>query len=183
MRHIVMFVIHYLVTRLNFLQGWKTSRPVLCPVPLHTRSRRAVCHESPVSHERTGVNERLHLPTWLLAAVLTSLTGYGIESPTTLTAAEPAREFLDALRSANYFDTALDYLDELASSPLTPTSLKEVLTYERGLTLLKGASYQRDGALREKQLDEAQKALNEFIAQLPDHLLNTAAKGDRKSVV
>ncbi|MFM8252207.1 MAG: hypothetical protein ACKOBW_11475 [Planctomycetota bacterium] len=136
-----------------------------------------------MSHERTGVNERLHLPTWLLAAVLTSLTGYGIESPTTLTAAEPAREFLDALRSANYFDTALDYLDELASSPLTPASLKEVLTYERGLTLLKGASYQRDGALREKQLDEAQKALNEFIAQLPDHLLNTAAKGELGNVL
>ncbi|HND52067.1 MAG TPA: hypothetical protein PLV92_06715, partial [Pirellulaceae bacterium] len=97
---------------------------------------------------------------------------------TELRGAEPAQKFLAALREADYFDTALEYLDQLATSPLTPANLKEILSYERGATLVAGAKHQRDFTLREKQLDEAQKALDEFVAQQPSHPLTFSARSE-----
>jgi len=93
-------------------------------------------------------------------------------------AAEPAQKFLAALREADYFDTALEYLEQLATSPLTPANLKEILSYERGVTLVAGAKHQRDFTLREKSLDEAQKALDEFVAQQPNHPLTFSARSE-----
>jgi len=59
-------------------------------------------------------------------------------------AVEPARAFLEGLRARGYYDTALEYLDQMASSPLAPTEFKEALPYERGVTLIAAARTQRD---------------------------------------
>ena len=166
MRRLLTVVIRHLLTRITELNPWAARSPVPCPVVVRRFAR-----------------TRRQLSIALLTGALSGVISGPVMIGGSTQAAEPAREFLDALREANYFDSALDYLEELANSPLTPANLKEVLTYERGLTLLKGASYQRDGVLREKQLDEAQKALDEFIAQLPDHILNTSAKGELGNVL
>lgn len=100
-----------------------------------------------------------------------------------VSAEEPAREFLQSLREAHYFDTAIDYLDQMQSSPLAPAKLREVIGYERGVTLVDGAKHQRDFGLREKQLDEAQKALEEFVAQQPNHQLTFAANSQLGNLV
>src|SRR6188768_1027790 len=90
-------------------------------------------------------------------------------------AIEPAREFLDALRSRGYYDVAIDYLNTIEGNPNVPVTFKETLLFERGLTLVQGAKFQRDIAIREKWLDDAQQALNQFItAQGNSPLINSA---------
>ena len=90
-------------------------------------------------------------------------------------AVEPAREFLDALRARKYYDVALDYLSTIEGNPAVPVTFKETLLYERGLTLVEGAKFQRDIAIREKWLDEGQQVLNQFITtQGSSPLINSA---------
>jgi len=90
-------------------------------------------------------------------------------------AAEPAREFLRALREAGYHDMALEYLQRMRTSRLAPIELKEVLLYETGSTLIESSRDQRDLAIREKQLDEARDALKKFVGMHPDHALVSSA--------
>src|SRR5947207_12302194 len=89
---------------------------------------------------------------------------------------EPAQAFLDGLRERRYFDSALDYLNQAANDPAVPDSFKEMIPYERGTTLVQGAALQRDTAARESQLNEAQKALREFIQAKPENLYAVAAR-------
>jgi len=89
-------------------------------------------------------------------------------SPGGAAADEPAQAFLEGLRERNYFDIALDYLASAEKNPAIPDSFKETILYEKGTTLVQGAKFQRDSALREQQLDEAQKVLQEFISAKPE---------------
>lgn len=100
-----------------------------------------------------------------------------------LSAEEPAADFLNALRSEKYFDTAIEYLEQLKTSPVAPAKIREVLGYERGVTLVDGAKHQRDFGLREKQLDEAQAALDEFVTQQPQHALAFSANSQLGNLV
>src|SRR5262249_15094688 len=49
------------------------------------------------------------------------------------------------------------------------------LLYERGVTMIQASRYQKDFGLREKQLDEAQTVLRDFIAKQPKHPMVTSA--------
>ncbi|MCE9527810.1 MAG: hypothetical protein K8R36_17340, partial [Planctomycetales bacterium] len=110
---------------------------------------------------------RTLIPSLLLAAAALWVREAG--------AIEPAREFLDALRSRGYYDVAIDYLNTIEGNPNVPVTFKETLLFERGLTLVQGAKFQRDIAIREKWLDEAQKVLDQFItAQGNSPLVNSA---------
>ncbi|MCH5373611.1 MAG: hypothetical protein JJ992_06510, partial [Planctomycetes bacterium] len=93
----------------------------------------------------------------------------------TLDAAEPARQFLAGLRERGYFDMAVEYLEQMKTSPLAPVELKETLLYELGTTLIQSSREQRDIKLREAQLDEASQALQRFVGMMPDHPLVTSA--------
>ena len=75
-----------------------------------------------------------------------------------------------------YHDTALDYLDAVQDRQYVPAQVRVVLGYERGVTLIEAAKGQHDLALREGQLEQAQAALSEFVAQLPTHELVGSAK-------
>ncbi len=90
--------------------------------------------------------------------------------------AEPAYRFLNELRKAGYFDTAVDYLERMKDSSLAPEELREAVLFERGIMLLDGLEHQQDPAIREKQLDAAQKSLTQFVAEHPNHLKATAAE-------
>ena len=100
-----------------------------------------------------------------------------------LGAEERALDFLGKLREARYFDTAIDYLDMMNDSPLAPASFKEVLPYERAVTLLEQARSNRDLILREKQLDAAYQALKQFQAERSDHPLLFDARRESAKVV
>ena len=88
---------------------------------------------------------------------------------------EPAAAFLEALRAKGYHDTTLDYLERMAASPLVPDDFKRAIAYERGLTLIEMSQTEPDAAVRERQWDEAEQLLRQFIEQNLDHPLATAA--------
>lgn len=98
-------------------------------------------------------------------------------------AAEPVDEFLAALRSGKYYDEALTYLEELATSPLANEALRERLDYERGVTLLAAAGEPGDPQLRGAQLDQATAALEKFATEHPDHPLSGAARNQLAGVL
>lgn len=96
---------------------------------------------------------------------------------------EPAQDFLDALRERRYFDLALDYLDLAVNNPAVPESFKQVLLYERGVTLVQASRVERDPVQREKQLDQAQQALEQFLKEQPGSLYSTATRNQLGNVM
>ena len=101
------------------------------------------------------------------------------------TAAEPAREFLNGLRERGYHDIALDYLAMMETSPLAPAELKEIIQYEKGVTLIEGSRAQRDQAIREKFLDDAQKLLKDFTdnPRTAQHALANSARNQLGNLI
>lgn len=114
---------------------------------------------------------------WL--ALVTLFVAFG---STRVRAAEEAREFLDKLRDGRYYEEAIFYLDSLKDSPLVSVEFKKTLLYERGLTLVEGAKYKRDPVLREKDLNQAQESLKQFLAEKPDELYILAAQNQMGNV-
>lgn len=100
-----------------------------------------------------------------------------------LKAIEPAEDFLEGLREKKLFDVAIDYLDSVKDSDAVSVDFKRAYLFERGKTLVAGAKYQRDPALREKQLDEAQKTLDEFISNPATPELTIAARNQLGNVI
>lgn len=98
-------------------------------------------------------------------------------------AAEPARDFLRGLRERGYHDVALDYLEAMAASRLAPVELKETIIYEKGVTLIEASRSQRDSAIREKYLDDAQKLLDQFSQQRSDHPLANGARSQLGNLI
>lgn len=97
---------------------------------------------------------------------------------TPVRAEEPAREFLERLLELGYYDECLDYLTQLETSPLAPEEIKERILFERGRVLIKGSMRIRDFPAREKQLNEAQKVLDEFIRTRANHPKASAARAE-----
>ena len=93
-----------------------------------------------------------------------------------LSASEPAEAFLEALRERRMHDMALDYLDRAEKNPLVDQEIRERLDLERGLTLIQGAAYQGDFAIRESMLDDAQTYLDKFIRTRQGHPKVTSAQ-------
>lgn len=115
---------------------------------------------------------------WLVAGALAGQLGLQ-----TAAAVEPAAAFLDGLRQREYFDVAIEYLDQAAKNPAVPVDFKTTMLYERGVTLVQGAKVQRDQGLREKELDEGQATLEKFISANGQHILVLAARSQLGNVV
>jgi hypothetical protein len=98
-------------------------------------------------------------------------------------AIEPAQAFLDGLRERKYYDVALEYLDAAADNPNVPANFKATIPYEKGVTLIEGAREVRDTAQKERQLDQGQGTLQQFIEQQPNHLLAVAARSQMGNVL
>jgi hypothetical protein len=86
-----------------------------------------------------------------------------------LGAVEPYLEFVKGLRDRDYHDLALQYLEELEQRPGIPSEVKEVLSYEKALTLLDGARNIRNPEAQGKQLDQARGYLEQFLKASPNH--------------
>lgn len=92
-----------------------------------------------------------------------------------LTSGTPQR-FLEALKSRGYYDTAVEYLDMLASDPTCPAELKEVIDYEAGVALVAAAQTARNPQKRDQALKESLERLRKFIQEHPQHALADAAR-------
>jgi hypothetical protein len=101
---------------------------------------------------------------WLVCATLAARGG------------EPAEQFLQALRERGYYETALEYLTQMETSPLAPIDFRRVIAYERAITLVSAAGAELDPTAREKLLDQAELSLNEFLTNATAHPLAQAAR-------
>ncbi|MCA9062631.1 MAG: hypothetical protein KDA96_06215, partial [Planctomycetaceae bacterium] len=80
-----------------------------------------------------------------------------------------AVEFLNALRSRGFYDTALEYLDGLQASGSVPVALAEVIDLERGITQQVAGATSRVVADRELQLNNAEASLRKFLNEHSGH--------------
>jgi tetratricopeptide (TPR) repeat protein len=126
--------------------------------------------------ERMNSMKRISLSVSLALALALLLRGNA-------SAVEPASEFLDGLRERGYYDVAIDYLESAKTNPAVPKQFKDKIPYELGVTLVRGARSQRDPNLREKQLDDGQKVLNEYVAGNPNGLLAISARSELGNVI
>ena len=130
---------------------------------------------------RLSLNMRRGLPvSRLLVALLACWTAGGNQPAM---ADEPYLEFLAGLRTRGYHDYALEYLDQLASEADLPAEVKEVLPFERALTLLDGSKSLTSSKARREQLDAAQAAFEQFVQASPNHPLTGQANTQRADIL
>jgi cellulose synthase operon protein C len=91
-------------------------------------------------------------------------------------AADDWQKFLEALRQRHYFDTAQEYLERRAADPTVSAEFKRNVPYEQALILIESAAGVRDPQVRDRQLDQAQAKLKEFIASEKDPRLSAQAR-------
>ena len=120
------------------------------------------------------IRESIRRLTWTAATLVVVATG--ALSPCHLAADEPSEEFLQELRRRRFYDTALDYLEQMESSSLATAQFRRVIPFEKGVTLIESSAFTRDAALKKKKLDEAQVHLDRFIEEQPNHELVAIAK-------
>jgi cellulose synthase operon protein C len=111
-----------------------------------------------------------------IAVMLGALVSGGL-SPCTR-AADPApaaryeensRKFLKTLLDCGYYDTALDYLEQVRNNPLCDAVLKEEIDFEAGVVLFRWSQTSASSADREKLLDQSKERLKKFLAERPEH--------------
>ena len=81
-------------------------------------------------------------------------------------AVEPWREMVDGLSARGWFDTAVDFLEYLKTSPALADEVSGMLTYEQGLVYIHAGTAIPDDSVKEKQFTEASKKLAEFLVKL-----------------
>ena len=101
---------------------------------------------------------------------------------TSVPAADLHLEFVEGLRSRRYFDTAVLYLDQIESDPTLPADVRQVIPFERGVTLLKSARSLGPEARREP-LDRALAQFEAFTAANPDHPLAAQANTEQANIL
>ena len=100
-----------------------------------------------------------------------------------LAAEEPYLEFLQGLRERNYFDYAILYLDQLAQRPNLPKEIRQLIPYEKAVTLRENAKILRSPEKQYEQLDQALAFLDQFTQENPDHPYSGDANSDRAQIL
>lgn len=90
-------------------------------------------------------------------------------APCRVVAGEPAELFLQRLRSAEYFDVALGYLDALESYPGVSGELLQAKHLERAQVYFEAAGATRIPAEQEKYFSAGEQDLRQFIDENPSH--------------
>ncbi len=99
------------------------------------------------------------------------------------TAGEPYLKFLEGLRERQYYDTAMQYLQTLEERPDVPQEIKQILPYERALTLLASSGYVQSPEAQTEQLDQAQAFLEKFLKDSPKHELAPRANTELANIM
>lgn len=86
---------------------------------------------------------------------------------TTTKGREPAEEFLHGLEERGLHELALDYLDQLKTSPLADAALRKKVPYLRGVALIEESRQSPDTTARNRLLDEARQELEKYAEANP----------------
>jgi hypothetical protein len=96
--------------------------------------------------------------------------------PGAVTAVEPADEFLKGLEARGLHEIALDYLEQMKTSPLVDDAFRGKIPFHRGTVLLEKARTTTDPAARNRLLDEARSELESFAQANPSNLQGAEAQ-------
>lgn len=96
---------------------------------------------------------------------------------------EPYQDFVRGLRERQYFDMAVYYLDELATRPGVPNEVKQLIPYEKAITLLESSRATRSPDRQIEQLDQALAFLEQFVKESPNHALAGEANTERAQIL
>lgn len=103
--------------------------------------------------------------------------------PRFVAAEERYREFLQGLRDRGYFDSAMLYLEQLEQRDNVPDDVRQILVYEKAVTLRENAKVVRTADRQFEQLDQALEYLQQFSREHPDHPLSADANLDRSQIL
>src|SRR3954471_11939861 len=70
---------------------------------------------------------------------------------------EPAQEFVKGLQDRGLHDLALEYLEQLKTSPLADDAIRQQVPYLRGIALIDESRQSPDSATRNHLLDQARQ--------------------------
>ncbi|MFK7777158.1 MAG: hypothetical protein QM501_03395, partial [Gimesia sp.] len=98
-------------------------------------------------------------------------------------AEEQYLKFLQGLREKNYHDTALQYLDQISADKETPKEIKELIPFERAMTLMVFSRTQKLPKDQEKTLNLALAQLELFTKQSPNHPKAGTANTERGKII
>lgn len=102
---------------------------------------------------------------------------------TPLIAEEQYLEFIQGLRDKNYHDTALDYLTQIEKDKETPKEIRELIPFERAMTLMLFSRTQKLPEEQDATLDQALQQLVLFTKQSPNHPKAGTANTERGKIV
>lgn len=122
---------------------------------------------------------RWNLVAWL--AICCSVWACG--SWTTASAGERHIDFLNGLRSRDYFDTALEYLEKIDQQPGLDPAMKVLIPFEKATTLIQQAKITRHPDTANQILDRSAAFLEEFLKANPEHPLAARANAEAASVL
>jgi tetratricopeptide (TPR) repeat protein len=98
-------------------------------------------------------------------------------------AEEPYLKFVQGLRDHGYYDYAILYLDQVAQKPNTPELIKQIIPYQKAMTLLHSSKATRSPEKQMEQLDQALAFLEQFVKDNPDHPSAADANLDRATIL
>ncbi len=91
-------------------------------------------------------------------------------------AVEPAQEFVKGLEERGLHDLALEYLEEMKTSPLANDAVRRQIPYLRGEALIEQSRQSADSAMRNKLLDDARQELEQFVEKNPHSIEGAEAQ-------
>lgn len=120
---------------------------------------------------------------WRVVVLLCSWMLLGVLPISIANAEEPYLDFIHGLRDQRHFDFALTYLEQLEASTDVPPEIRELIPYERGMTLLEQARQMTNLDRQREFLDRATAALEQFANNSPQHELAGQANTDRALIL
>jgi tetratricopeptide (TPR) repeat protein len=89
---------------------------------------------------------------------------------------EPAQEFVKGLQDRGLHDLALEYLEQLKTSPLADDAIRQQVPYWRGIALIEVSRQSPDSASRNRLLDQARQELEDFARTNPHNVHGAEAQ-------
>src|SRR5262245_56166920 len=95
-----------------------------------------------------------------------------------VSAREQSEEFLTGLRERGMHEQALEYLDQMQTSPLADQAFRDRIGFHRGSILIDQARAMPDREQREALFDQAQSELDRLVTAHPDYGSGDEAQTD-----
>lgn len=91
-------------------------------------------------------------------------------------AVEPAEEFVKGLQERGMHELALEYLEQLKTSPVASDTIRRQIPYLRGVALVEQSRQSTDVTARSRLLDEARQELERFAESNPHSVQGAEAQ-------